>query len=252
MSDRIELVCPECGAPLSPAAATSAVKCTQCGTTSQPAPKAPEKVVQTVIVERVVVREGAAGPATTPCPRCQVALFAVRANYVTVQGCGVCGGIWLDNAGTIAITKTVDPQIAVLASRAEKNAALRVSPGGQRLDCPICGKQMQRVNASHLAELDVCPAHGTWFDPGELRRVMSAIHTKDDDPLAPIAGKRDAVEERLAHLAERTTPPPPPWAFEGPTTAKILDGGLAILGGIVAASAAVAVAGANAKAKLEP
>ena len=95
---------------------------------------------------------------------------------------------------------------------------------------------MQRVNAAHLADLDVCAAHGTWFDPGELRRVMSAYHGKDDDPLAPIEGKGDAVGARLAYLAESTTPPPVPWAFEGPTTAKVLDGGLAILGGILGAS----------------
>jgi len=190
--------------------------------------------VQTIVVERVVVRDGAGGAgATVPCPRCQVGLFAVKAKDVTVQGCGVCGGIWLDNAGSVAITQHVDPQIGVLAARAERNAAMHTRPGDEKLDCPICHQQMRRVNAAQLAELDVCAAHGTWFDPGELRRVMSAYHSKDDDPLAPIAGKRDLTEQKLAALAAANEPPPDPWTFEGPAASRIVDGGIDILGALL-------------------
>jgi Zn-finger nucleic acid-binding protein len=236
---RIEIRCPECGAPLSPAAAKSAVVCAQCGTTSEPAAKGPEKIVQTVVVERVVVRDAAGGvPAATPCPRCAVGLFAVRTKDVMVSGCGVCGGIWLDNAGTVAITKRVDPQISSLAARAEMNAPMRGSPGTQPIDCPICQKQMKRVNAAQLADLDVCAEHGTWFDPGELRRVMSAYHSKHDDPFASVAGTRDATEARLAHVAAASAPPPEPWSFAGPGTgstggSSVTDGGLDILGGLL-------------------
>ena len=235
MSDqRIEIRCPECGAPLSPAAATSAVVCVQCGTTSQPAPKGPERIVQTIVVERVVVRDGEGrAAAVTACPRCQVGLFGVKAKDIAVQGCGVCGGIWLDNAGSIAITQHVDPQISVLAARAEQNAAMHVRPGDEKLDCPVCHQTMRRVNAARLADLDVCAEHGTWFDPGELRRVMSAYHSKDDDPLAPIEGKRDLTEAKLAALAEATRPPPDPWTFEGPTASRVVDTGIDILGGLL-------------------
>lgn len=229
--ERIELRCPDCGAPLPAAAATSAVTCERCGTASHPAPKGPEKVVQTIVVERVVLRDDAQ---TTPCPRCRVGLFAVQASGVTVQGCGVCGGIWLDNEGSIAIISRDDSQIAALAGRAERSAAIPRGSSPARVDCPICKKQMERIHTAQRAELDICREHGTWFDAGELRRVMSAYHSSEADMFTPITGPRDLVGEQLAAVAAANAPPPEPWTFNGPRASKIVDGGVAILGAILA------------------
>lgn len=236
MSERLSICCPACGAPLPPSAAHHVVVCGQCRTASEPAPRAPEKVVQTVVVERVVV---AADQKVTPCPRCNVGLFGVRAGEVTVNGCGVCGGIWLDNAGSVAVAKHNDPRISALAARAAMHATVRnATPSPEKLDCPVCHLRMHRVNVSRVAELDICKEHGTWFDAGELGRISAAYHTRDDDPFKPIAGTRDPVEARLQHLADSTQLPPPIW--EGPVGAAIAGvtvGALGIALGAMAASA---------------
>ena len=230
MSDRRELRCPGCGAPLTAAAAKSVVVCGQCGTASEPAPKGPEKIVQTFVVERVVVRDRETN--VVLCPRCNVGLFAVTSNEIFVHGCGVCGGIWLDNAGSLAITKHADPQLAVLAARADRNAVTHHGTSHQKLDCPACNRQMERVHTG-LAELDICRTHGTWFDSGELRRVMMAYNSRNDDELAAIPGTRDLTEAKLAALAKATELPPDPWEFNGPTASRIVDGGVKILGALV-------------------
>jgi Zn-finger nucleic acid-binding protein len=212
------------------------VVCGQCNTASEPAPRAPEKVVQTLVVERVVV---ASDQKVTPCPRCRVGLFAVRASDVTVNGCGVCGGIWLDNAGSIAITKRSDPNLNALAARAAKNATVRnAGSTHEKLDCPVCQKQMQRVNAARIAELDVCNDHGTWFDAGELGRISSAYHDGDDDPLRPITGRRDPLEAQLTALAAANAPPPPVWQFEGPAGDAIVKVTAGVLGAVLVAAIA--------------
>lgn len=230
-AERVELRCPSCGAPLPAVAAERVIVCGQCKTASAPAPKAAERVVQTVVVERVVV---AGDHSVTPCPRCRVGLFGVRAGVVDVHGCGICGGIWLDNAGSRAITQRNDPQIVALAARAERNAVV----GGARtepIDCPICNQRMKSVNA-RVAELDVCEEHGTWFDPGELRRIVAAYHPIHDDPLAPIAGRRDPVEAELAYVAESNRAAPPVWAFEdGTTSGKVAGVAVEMLAGVVGA-----------------
>ncbi len=232
MAARIELRCPSCGAPLPAVAAERVVVCGQCKTASEPAPKGPEKVLQTIVVERVVLP---GDHSVTPCPRCRVGLFGVRAGAIDVHGCGICGGIWLDNAGSLAITQRHDPHVSALAARAETNAVIR-GARTEPIDCPICNQRMQRVNAAQLAELDVCQEHGTWFDAGEPRRIVSAYHTTNEDPLAPIAGRRDPVEAKLAFVAETSKADPPVWAFEdGTTSGKVAEVAVEMLAGVVGA-----------------
>jgi Zn-finger nucleic acid-binding protein len=47
---------------------------------------------------------------------------------------------------------------------------------GRTLSCPECLITMQRVRMESAAcFIDACPAHGSWFDPGELEHVMRAF-----------------------------------------------------------------------------
>jgi Zn-finger nucleic acid-binding protein len=43
--------------------------------------------------------------------------------------------------------------------------------------CPDCGQMMNRVNFARQSGiiLDVCRAHGTWFDSSELERVVEFV-----------------------------------------------------------------------------
>jgi Zn-finger nucleic acid-binding protein len=211
MSDetRTTIRCPECGAPLPPIAATAAVSCLQCGATSTPAQK--PGAVQTVVVERVVVREGAAARDSAICPRCQLDLVQATADGIAMLGCGTCGGIWLDNEGARAVVQRHHPAVEEIAKRAGA-AAMRVVVDrlGQTslLHCPVCGRDMRRVVAADVADIDVCVAHGTWFDAKELQRVSRKLHQPAPRPLPPVDVERAEAELRAAAAEKPETTMP--------------------------------------------
>jgi Zn-finger nucleic acid-binding protein len=199
---RVKIVCPTCGAPLPPAAASVAVRCDACGQTSAPAPAA-----ATVVIERVVTAPASGAPgapaARTPlCPRCTTALVEAVVHGAKLLGCGNCGGIFLDNAGCSSITRAPDAEIAQLAVQAAQHAAARAvdtRPAG--LACPLCALPMQRTFVRDLVELDACPAHGTWFDRAELFHVIRlydpAARTKPNPSEIAMAAFR---EQQIAHI----------------------------------------------------
>jgi Zn-finger nucleic acid-binding protein len=45
------------------------------------------------------------------------------------------------------------------------------------LKCPLCDELMNRVNFGRRSGVivDVCTAHGTWFDAGELTRAIAFV-----------------------------------------------------------------------------
>jgi Zn-finger nucleic acid-binding protein len=109
-----------------------------------------------------------------------------------VHGCGACGGIWADIATSQLIAAVLDPALVDLADRAASHAA-RVSrgaplPEGGTRRCPSCAAALVRVNSAST-NLDVCGAHGTWFDRGELQRVSRVLDGDRDRqiprPLGP-------------------------------------------------------------------
>jgi Zn-finger nucleic acid-binding protein len=176
---RVKIVCPECGGPLEPEALHAAVKCVRCGHSSAP-----------------IRQEAVAG---APCPRCKVSLFEGEAHNHKLSGCGVCGGIFLDNEGSTRITRAHDSIIANLAERAKDRAlANSVDTRPKNLPCPHCSSPMQRVLARGVAEIDFCAAHGTWFDRGEVNRVMSAYARGQ----APPRDERAEAEARMAAFRE--------------------------------------------------
>jgi Zn-finger nucleic acid-binding protein len=185
---RVRLVCPECGGPLPVEAATKAVECAQCGHAS--APLAP---ATTIVVERTVMGATVSSAAANPCPRCKASLFPGDAHGVRLLGCGVCGGIFLDNVGSTRIVSAHDEKIADMAERARMRAATAVDTRPADLPCPSCAAPMRRVNARGVVEIDICASHGTWFDGGELNRVMDAYR--------PVAV--DDSELRMAEFRNR-------------------------------------------------
>ncbi|MBK7400601.1 MAG: zf-TFIIB domain-containing protein [Myxococcales bacterium] len=126
---RVLVRCPSCGAPLPPEAARAVVTCAACNATSQPSP-----VVQTV--------------GTPSCPCCRVPLFPARAGDVLMHGCGKCGGLWLDNEGSEAITRHAD--LASSDSRTEQTREPSSSrdPPTTSLSCPV---------RRHHGEGESCP-----------------------------------------------------------------------------------------------
>jgi Zn-finger nucleic acid-binding protein len=82
------------------------------------------------------------------------------------------------------------------------------------LPCPLCHNPMNRVNFGRVSGVivDVCRDHGTWFDGGELTRVVAFVGHGGMARMRAraVAEKHDAaalhqglVEERRATMEER-------------------------------------------------
>ena len=142
------------------------------------------------------------------CPVCGVELFAIANRTGLAAVCGACGGIWLDNASSRSVVTTfLEPEIKQTARNAdEAMSQKRPAPpaGGYRTPaprspgeskprvCPQCGGALAQ---SHFADanimLDVCGAHGTWFDAGELWTMSQHFEMKafDDDAASADFGR---------------------------------------------------------------
>lgn len=120
----------------------------------------------------------AATPDGAPCPACAKPLASTRVGELEVRECRACGGIWLDRAVFEELGTSRERQGAVLGALPSPSA-----PSGARLEpvqyrpCPACAQRMNRVNYARRSGvvLDVCKAHGIWFDQDELRRVLAFI-----------------------------------------------------------------------------
>jgi len=119
-----------------------------------------------------------AAPLGAPCPACGKPLAATKVGELDVQECGACGGLWLDRAVFEQLGTSRERQGAVLGA-----LPAPATPQAVKLEqvlyrpCPACRQRMNRVNYARRSGvvLDVCKAHGIWFDPDELRRVLAFV-----------------------------------------------------------------------------
>lgn len=122
---------------------------------------------------RVSIYRRGPAPANT-CPRCRETLVATGA-VDGVSFCAKCGGVFADVAATQRIVSTMDRVLLEIGFQAGFGKE-RKRHEPRELTCPECliAMQMQRIESA-ACTVDVCPAHGTWFDTGELEDVMRAF-----------------------------------------------------------------------------
>ncbi|HTE56351.1 MAG TPA: zf-TFIIB domain-containing protein [Kofleriaceae bacterium] len=136
------------------------------------------------------------------CPACpeSPALLARLIGDVLLDECSTCHGVWLDAAAVDRLVRerqerslstlrqmgAVSPDLADEPHRsaaspapAGQPAAVPGQPPGRAMyiECPDCDQIMNRVNFARRSGiiLDVCRAHGTWFDASELGRVVDFV-----------------------------------------------------------------------------
>jgi Zn-finger nucleic acid-binding protein len=119
----------------------------------------------------------AAKPA--PCPRCKTNMESVVLGGSNVRECPHCEGIWTDADTLRQICADREQQSAVLgmATHLPASEGVELEKQIRYLPCPVCGDLMNRVNFANYSNVivDVCRAHGTWFDRDELRRIVEFI-----------------------------------------------------------------------------
>ena len=119
---------------------------------------------------------------SSKCPRCSVPFLAVKVGKKTVYECPACGGLWVSNNTFQEICKDQGQQQRVVGfdfeSRIASSSATTQS-GRTYIPCPECTKLMHRRQFASCSGviLDMCKAHGVWFDRNELKRIVEFIQT---------------------------------------------------------------------------
>jgi Zn-finger nucleic acid-binding protein len=102
---------------------------------------------------------------------------AIMIGSSNLRECPQCEGLWADVDTLQQICTQQEKQAAVLGIPAPAAEPAGLEKSIRYIPCPVCHKLMNRVNfagCSHVI-VDVCKAHGTWFDKDELRRVVEFI-----------------------------------------------------------------------------
>ncbi len=112
-----------------------------------------------------------------PCPRCQNALEVTPGEDRRTHECPRCGGLFVPRDALAEILSSAEIGGAVDAYGGTMPVAAKVPALDEvrYLSCPLCHNSMNRVNFGKVSGVivDVCKLHGTWFDAGELTRVVA-------------------------------------------------------------------------------
>jgi Zn-finger nucleic acid-binding protein len=181
----------------------------------------------------ILVDQAAAAATPLHCPACGAgSLLASRrlaGEPVAVAECERCGGLWVDN-GTfdVLVARARHAQLGSLAlalaarrwpEAGQGNIAGGTAAGGKAAGgtaaeqggggagghlyrpCAVCGALMNRQNYGRKSGviLDICRAHGIWFDLDELPRVLGWIQDGGEQRTQEL----DAEEARAAARARR-------------------------------------------------
>jgi Zn-finger nucleic acid-binding protein len=114
--------------------------------------------------------------------------------------CPSCDGMWLDSATLQQICAEREQQAAVIGMPTSAPSPVHIETNFRYVPCPVCRQLMNRVNFARMSGVvvDVCKAHGTWFDRDELRRLVEFIRAGGlDKARARQNAELEAEHERL-------------------------------------------------------
>jgi Zn-finger nucleic acid-binding protein len=140
------------------------------------------------------------------CPRCNRSFEELKLGGHTLQQCPGCGGLWVDKQTVASICTEKEEQEAVLAMPCANEEVFpedNGSPSGRAyVPCPVCRKLMNRRSfaGGSGVVVDWCKQHGTWFDRGELARIVSYIRCGGMKKAREL--ERMRIEDARRHLRD--------------------------------------------------
>lgn len=119
----------------------------------------------------------AARPSTEVCPDCKLALRAFQAGAGQLLACERCGGQMVSHGLLRALVEQREALGRAVPSRSDLPRGNPLADRVRYRPCPSCGHMMNRKNfgGSSGIVVDVCALHGTFFDAGELPRVLEFV-----------------------------------------------------------------------------
>ena len=121
-----------------------------------------------------------------PCPRCTLPLEPRWILDLVIDSCSRCNGTFVDAAAKRMLAEQDPERAQELISTLARYAEQPVPEVDQAAvaHCPVCGIAMQRKLSATGAGvvIDVCRAHGTFFDGGEQLRIIRFVQAEADRP----------------------------------------------------------------------
>lgn len=121
-----------------------------------------------------------------PCPRCGDPLVAVRLATALVFQCSQCrgafvaGGDWSEILDRRSSGEALPLGVFVPPPPGKE---LPMSARFAEVACPVCRGETERVLFADTSDVrvDICPAHGAWFDAGELVRALQRVKAREEE-----------------------------------------------------------------------
>ena len=174
------LSCPHCGAPVESGRGRCAfcrgelatVRCAACFRLSSPDAMCCGGCGRTLGLEPMGLDQ------PLVCPRCDANCDAFHGGPGTLHECPVCTGQFVEHE----LLRELLERREVLGALARRPAPPKPNPLREPVTyrpCPHCRELMNRRNFGRYSGVvvDVCERHGTWFDAGELSRVLAFVES---------------------------------------------------------------------------
>jgi Zn-finger nucleic acid-binding protein len=152
--------------------------------------------------EEMVRAETPEGEELGDCPRCKVRLDLLQIAEISVRECARCDGLWADVGTFERLCAEREERSAVLGFIGSREPKAPPAAKISYVPCPECGQLMNRSNFARASGviIDICKAHGVWFDAGELPRIIEFIQKGGMD--AARQKEKFEIEEQRKRLRE--------------------------------------------------
>lgn len=150
---------------------------------------------------------------TRLCPDCKKTLTAINYGGITLDTCGMCGGLWFDQ-GEMGRALKLGPGALEHIEQDVKPELKAVPESLSGRSCPDCLEPLTKFHYSYNSpvELDACSrCGGFWVEDGELDKIQQWVVTgesrlktseKDQAEMALYLANAEIEHDRFMRKAE--------------------------------------------------